>query len=131
MKGSEMHNPNALGPETGVACGEPQRVCRSGVVETVRDCALITGASQGLGRALAEQCARLRMDLILVALPDSGLEEAAREISAEYRVRCAFYETDLAAEGSPEALFAWIAGQKEVRRRSSPGSQGRSCRYLC
>ena len=40
-------------------------------------CALITGGSQGLGLAFAHGCARRGIDLLLVALPDSGLEEAA------------------------------------------------------
>ncbi len=40
-------------------------------------CALITGASQGLGRAFAEECAGRGMSLVLVALPDTGLPEVA------------------------------------------------------
>ena len=34
---------------------------------------LITGASEGFGRALAIECASRKMNLILVALPDSNL----------------------------------------------------------
>ncbi len=71
--------------------------------------ALITGASQGLGRALAEECARRGMDLILVALPDSGLGLVAQEIGRRYGVRAACFATDLTAPGSPEALAAWLA----------------------
>jgi len=41
-------------------------------------CALITGASQGLGRAFAEECAGRGMELVLVALPDTGLTEVVR-----------------------------------------------------
>ena len=72
-------------------------------------CALITGASQGLGRAFAHECARLGMDLLLVALPDSGLGQVAGEVSDGYGVRCEFLEMDLTAPGSPEALSRWVS----------------------
>jgi hypothetical protein len=73
--------------------------------------ALVTGASQGLGRAFAEQCARLGMDLILVALPDSGLAELAQGIALLYGVRTDYVEMDLTAPGNPEALVQWISRQ--------------------
>jgi short-subunit dehydrogenase len=71
--------------------------------------ALVTGASQGLGRAFTEACARLGMDLILVALPDSGLAQLAQGIALLYDVRTDYVEMDLAAPGNPEALVQWIS----------------------
>jgi uncharacterized protein len=53
--------------------------------ETRARCALITGASQGLGRALAEECAGRGMDLVLVALPQTGLADVARVLAARRR----------------------------------------------
>jgi len=78
-----------------------------------RPYALITGASQGLGRAFAEECARggaacTGMNLALVALPDSGLPRVAREVTERYGVQVAYVEMDLTAPGSPEALHRWI-----------------------
>ena len=73
-----------------------------------RRCALITGASQGLGRALAEECARRGMDLILVALPASSLGQVAQDVGRRYGVRAACFVTDLTAPGSPEALVQWV-----------------------
>ena len=67
-------------------------------------CALITGASQGLGRALAEECAGQGMDLILAALPGSGLPEVARILQLAYGVRIETVEMDLAAADGPEKL---------------------------
>jgi short-subunit dehydrogenase len=37
--------------------------------------ALITGASEGFGKALAFECAARNMNLVLVALPGSGLRQ--------------------------------------------------------
>ena len=42
---------------------------------------LITGASNGIGKALAEECTNRGMNLILVALPDSGLEELSEHLA--------------------------------------------------
>jgi short-subunit dehydrogenase len=73
-----------------------------------RRCALITGASQGLGRALAEECARRGFDLVLVALPGSGLGLVAQDVGRRYGVQAACFATDLTAPGSPEALVQWV-----------------------
>jgi len=70
--------------------------------------AIVTGASQGLGRAFAEQCARRGVDLLLVALPDSGLPQVARGLELLYGVRSEYLELDLTAPGNPEALVQWI-----------------------
>ncbi len=70
--------------------------------------ALITGGSQGLGRALAEECARRGMNLLLVALPGSGLGDTARELAERYDVWTECYETDLTQPGSVEGLVHWV-----------------------
>ena len=49
------------------------------------------------------------MDLLLVALPNSGLEQVAWALSALYGVRCEHLEMDLAAPGSPEAVARWVS----------------------
>ena len=77
----------------------------------LREYALITGASQGLGRAFAEECAQRGMDLILVALPESGLGQVAQDIATRYGVQTEYLETDLTTPGSPQAVYWWIADQ--------------------
>ena len=77
----------------------------------IREYALITGASQGLGRAFAEECARRRLNLILVALPESGLGQVAHDLAQQYGVRTEYVETDLTTPGSPEAVCQWIADE--------------------
>ena len=68
--------------------------------------ALVTGASQGLGRAIAEECAARGMDLFLVALPGSGLPEVAQSIASERKVRTDWLELDLTHDGALDRLLA-------------------------
>ena len=42
--------------------------------------ALITGASKGIGRAFAVECAKRGMNLALISLPDENLEELPKNI---------------------------------------------------
>jgi uncharacterized protein len=71
-------------------------------------CALVTGSSQGLGRAFAEECAGRGMDLVLAALPDTGLPEVARIIERTHGVRVETVEMDLAAIDAPARLCAFM-----------------------
>ncbi len=64
-------------------------------------CALITGASQGLGRAFAEECAGRGMALVLVALPDTGLMELTRILERAYQVPIEAIECDLTRPEAP------------------------------
>ena len=56
---------------------------------------LITGASEGFGKALAIECASRNMNLILVALPGSGLNNLAGYIEKNYDVHVLFFEHNL------------------------------------
>jgi short-subunit dehydrogenase len=76
------------------------------MTERTAKCALITGASQGLGRAFAEECAGRGMDLVLVALPGTGLREVAGILELAYKVRIEPIEMDLASAEAPHAIAA-------------------------
>jgi short-subunit dehydrogenase len=78
---------------------------------TVSKCALITGASQGLGRAFAEECAGRGMDLVLVALPDTGLPEVARILRHAHGVRIEAMEMDLTDPAGPSRLVDTVEKQ--------------------
>lgn len=70
-------------------------------------CALIAGASEGIGAAFARELARRGLDLVLVARRPEPLDALAREIAgfASVRVRC--LPLDLArADASAEMLRA-------------------------
>ncbi len=75
-------------------------------------CALITGASQGLGRAFAEECAARGMDLLLVALPASGLPGVSRAIADRWAVSVEWLEADLTDPATPARLFSLIQSKK-------------------
>jgi hypothetical protein len=56
---------------------------------------LITGASSGLGKEFAIQCARLGRNVILIALPGGNCASIARNLVAEFGIRAEVFEFDL------------------------------------
>ena len=56
---------------------------------------LITGASQGFGKAMALEFARRGMHLVLIALPNSGLKELSGFIKENYNIDALYIEADL------------------------------------
>lgn len=64
--------------------------------------ALLTGASLGLGKALAGELASRKINLLLVSLPGEGLPELGEELARSYKINVHWFETDLA---SPEAVY--------------------------
>ena len=67
--------------------------------------ALITGASQGLGKAFAFECAERQIKMVLVALPHSGLYELADFIKKNYSVKTICIEKDLSSEKNCIELY--------------------------
>ena len=67
-------------------------------------CALITGASMGLGKAFARLCAAQGRDLLLVALPGSGLPELAHELALGWPIKVEYLEADLTGYGVIEKI---------------------------
>ena len=88
-----------LGAQTGCKAHDLSAKC---LREQGRPFSLVTGASQGLGRALAEECARLGVNLILVALPDTDLPEISKEFARRYGVATVYQEIDLTEPDSPK-----------------------------
>ena len=69
---------------------------------------MITGASKGLGKQLALECARRKMNLILVSLPNENLEGLSMEIASSYQIHVSYREIDLTVRSSVEDLARWV-----------------------
>ena len=69
---------------------------------------LITGAGAGIGKALAIECASRKMNVLLVALPDSELETTASEIRSAYKVECYSLGIDLSKPESFCNVYKWV-----------------------
>ena len=67
--------------------------------------ALVTGASRGIGRAIAVELARYEIPLILVARDIERLASLAYDIEACYGVKCCILEADLSKPDAAEAVF--------------------------
>jgi uncharacterized protein len=73
-----------------------------------RPIAVITGASSGIGRELADLFARDGYDLVLVARRRDALESLARSLTERYGVACDAFPADLARRLDREHLAARV-----------------------
>src|SRR5437763_1134161 len=93
-----------------VGLEDSQRTRREIMAATVRGLAVVTGASAGIGRELACECARHGFDLVVAA--DRSLSEACRELES------------LGAEGHRyhgNLFDAWPHGDRVLRTRGHDG----------
>src|SRR6476660_2017595 len=67
--------------------------------------ALITGASKGIGKSIAELLAARGYDLLLIARSADLLEQVAKEISLTTSRNCQWLALDLAEEQASETVF--------------------------
>jgi uncharacterized protein len=80
----------------------------------IKPCTLITGASQGLGREIAIECARRGQDLVLVALPGRNLDGLCADISRQFGIRAWFYETDLTEKEEIKLMVGKVLARHRV-----------------
>ncbi len=66
---------------------------------------LLTGASKGIGLALAHEFARHGHDLVLVARDEAKLKEASELLQKQYNVKTHYKVCDLSKVGSSLALY--------------------------
>jgi short-subunit dehydrogenase len=74
--------------------------------------AIITGASEGLGKAFAVELASRSHNLVLVSLPNTGLGNLAAYLQKTFDIRVDVLELDLTAPGSAEQIFTYLSKQK-------------------
>ena len=69
--------------------------------------ALITGASKGIGKAIAEQLASRGYNVLLVSRSGQLLGELASSLSSKYKVQADIYPIDLSLLDAPETVYNW------------------------
>ncbi|HEU5366259.1 MAG TPA: SDR family NAD(P)-dependent oxidoreductase, partial [Hanamia sp.] len=69
--------------------------------------ALITGASKGIGRAIAFELAKNNYDLLLTARSLDLLKEVSEEIQKIYPVLVHSIALDLSENNAPQKLYDW------------------------
>jgi len=74
-------------------------------MENVKQTALVTGASGGIGREFARQLAALKYDVVLVSRNKEKLEELKEALEGLNQVTCYVIPCDLSAPGGAQALY--------------------------
>lgn len=77
--------------------------------------ALITGASRGIGLAIADELARRKFDLLLVARSAPLLQQEAARLAQAHGVQTDFLAIDLAEPGAAQAVFDWSQQKGSVQ----------------
>lgn len=81
---------------------------------TVEGTALVTGASAGIGRALATEFAANGHDVVLVARRDTELLALANDLEDDHGIRAHAIDQDLASVDAPNELYA-ATEERDVR----------------
>ena len=76
--------------------------------------AVITGASKGIGRAIAERLATEGVNVHLVARTVTTLETAAAELKDKYDVEVGFSALDLSISSNVDQLFSDYSGTIDI-----------------
>lgn len=72
--------------------------------------ALVTGASKGIGKAIAACLAERGFGLLLIARSEGLLRQNAEELQEKYGIKAHYLVLDLSQAGSGERAAAWAAG---------------------
>jgi len=73
---------------------------------------LITGASAGIGKAMAKECAKRKMNLALVALPGPELAKYAAHLELTYNIKVFYFPIDLSHKNGAKQLYEWCVSKR-------------------
>lgn len=76
-------------------------------MEKLKACALITGASSGIGKAIAISLAKQGCALLLVSRSENNLRQLAQQLSDQYRVNVNYLAADLSVANAAETVADW------------------------
>jgi len=97
---------NGLEADRGIVMDDPSNLRRN-----YGPCAVVTGASDGIGKAFAQELAAAGFDLVLAARRHTELDALASALSVKYGVSCLVVDLDLAHADAPERLIAAANGR--------------------
>lgn len=76
--------------------------------------AVVTGASQGLGKSFAVQLAKKNINVIVISLPDQNLKEISLELTENYHIKSHYYEVDLSVPENVMKLTEWLNANFDI-----------------
>lgn len=83
-------------------------------MDTKESYAVVTGASQGLGKAFAENLASRKINVVLVSLPGQHLKELSQQLEETYQIKAHYYEVDLSVNENVMKLTEWLNRSFEI-----------------
>jgi len=69
--------------------------------------ALITGASKGIGKSIAIELTKRKINLLLVARSQSLLSDLCNSLQQEYGIRAYYFVADLSQPAAPRQILNW------------------------
>lgn len=91
---------------------------------------IVTGASLGLGKAIARKLASEGCNLILLSLPNEDLEEYCRELRINYGIDTLYFETDLREAENIRDFADWTLSQNvDIRGLVNNAGLGGSAQF--
>jgi short-subunit dehydrogenase/uncharacterized protein (DUF2062 family) len=81
---------------------------------SIKKYTLLTGASQGIGKAMAHELASKNINLLLVSLKGEGLADFCKEIQDKYHVDAKYFETDFYQYDSVYDVAKWAISNYSV-----------------
>lgn len=74
--------------------------------------ALVTGASMGIGKAIASELASRNRNVILHSLPGQDVSGLCEELGNIHQINTLYYEVDLTEKDGPQLLFEFVNSKK-------------------